>query len=51
MIPEEMAITETGRLLNELIKYNIPVSTIIINQLYQDPTELCDFFLNIFHEN
>jgi len=43
MISEEMAITETGRLLNELVKYNIPVSTIIINQLYQDPTELCDF--------
>jgi len=43
MISEEMAITETGRLLNQLIKYNIPVSTIIINQLYQDPTELCDF--------
>jgi len=43
MISEEMAITETGRLLNELIKYNIPVSTIVINQLYQDPTELCDF--------
>ena len=43
MISEEMAITETGRLLNELIKYNIPVSTIIINQLFQDPTELCEF--------
>ena len=36
MIPEEMAITETGRLLNELIKNNIPVSNIVINQLYQD---------------
>ncbi|MHA1986150.1 MAG: ArsA family ATPase [Promethearchaeota archaeon] len=43
MISEEMAITETGRLLNELVKYNIPVTTIIINQLYQDPTELCEF--------
>jgi len=43
MIPEEMAILETGRLLNELIKYNIPVSNIIVNQLYQDTTELCDF--------
>jgi arsenite-transporting ATPase len=42
-IPEEMAIAETGRLLNELLKYNIPNSDIIINQLYQDPTELCDF--------
>ncbi|MFX1280323.1 MAG: ArsA family ATPase [Promethearchaeota archaeon] len=43
MIPEEMAITETGRLLNELIKNNIPVSNIVVNQLYQDSTELCDF--------
>ena len=43
MIPEEMAILETGRLLNELMKYNIPVSNIIINQLYQEKTELCDF--------
>ncbi|MFX1316302.1 MAG: ArsA family ATPase [Promethearchaeota archaeon] len=43
MIPEEMAITETGRLLNELVKYNIPVSNIVINQLYQDTSELCNF--------
>jgi arsenite-transporting ATPase len=43
MIPEEMAILETGRLLNELIKYEIPVSTIVVNQLYQDTAELCDF--------
>jgi len=43
MIPEEMAITETGRLLNELIKHNIPVSNIVVNQLYQDTTELCVF--------
>jgi arsenite-transporting ATPase len=43
MIPEEMAIAETGRLLNELIKYQIPVSNIVVNKLYQDTTELCDF--------
>ncbi len=43
MIPEEMAITESGRLLNELIKNNIPVSNIIVNQLYQDPSDLCNF--------
>ncbi|MFX1258655.1 MAG: ArsA family ATPase [Promethearchaeota archaeon] len=43
MIPEEMAIAETGRLLNALLKYNIPVSNIVVNQLYQDITELCDF--------
>ncbi len=43
MIPEEMAISETGRLLNELIKYNIPSSNIVVNQLYLDPKDLCDF--------
>jgi len=43
MIPEEMAISETGRLINELIKYQIPNSNIIVNQLYQDNSELCDF--------
>ncbi|MFX1376506.1 MAG: ArsA family ATPase [Promethearchaeota archaeon] len=43
MIPEEMAITETGRLLNELVKNNIPISNIVVNQLYQDSSELCKF--------
>ena len=43
MIPEEMAISETGRLLNELYKYNIPVSNVVVNNLYQDEVELCDF--------
>lgn len=43
MISEEMAIAETGRLLNQLIKYSIPNSDIVINQLYQDPSELCEF--------
>ena len=43
MIPEEMAISETGRLLNELVKYDIPVSNIVVNQLYQENSELCDF--------
>ena len=43
MISEEMAIAETGRLLNELVKYNIPVSNIVVNQLYEDTRELCDF--------
>ena len=43
MISEEMAIAETGRLLNELVKYNIPVSNIVVNQLYEDTRELCAF--------
>jgi arsenite-transporting ATPase len=43
MIPEEMAITETGRLINELIKYQIPVSDVVVNQLFEETHELCDF--------
>ena len=43
MIPEEMAIAETGRLLNELLKYNIPNTNIVVNQLHQNIAELCDF--------
>lgn len=43
MISEEMAITETGRLINELVRYNIPISNIVVNQLYMDEQELCDF--------
>lgn len=43
MIPEEMAIAETGRLLNELIRYGIPNEIIIVNQLLRDTAELCDF--------
>lgn len=43
MISEEMAIAETGRLINELVKYNIPNSYIVVNQLYQDNSELCEF--------
>ncbi|MFO8019453.1 MAG: TRC40/GET3/ArsA family transport-energizing ATPase [Promethearchaeia archaeon] len=45
MIPEEMAISETGRLINELVKYEIPSSNIVVNKLYKDPKELCDFCL------
>ena len=43
MIPEEMAVSETGRLLNELVKYDIPSTNIVVNQLYPDSEELCDF--------
>lgn len=43
MIPEEMAIAETGRLNNQLLKYEIPSSNIVVNQLFPDTEELCDF--------
>ena len=46
MIPEEMAISETGRLLNELYKYNIPVSNVVVNNLYLDEDDLCDFCIS-----
>lgn len=43
MIPEEMAISETTRLLSELDTNNIPNSNIVINQLYQNTEDLCEF--------
>ncbi len=43
MISEEMAISETGRLINELYKYKIPVSNVVVNNLYKDEDDLCDF--------
>ena len=43
MIPEDMAIAETGRLLNQLIKYNMSVSNMIINQIFPNTEELCNF--------
>ncbi|MBD3196900.1 MAG: AAA family ATPase [Candidatus Lokiarchaeota archaeon] len=43
MIPEEMAVAETGRLLNELIKFDIPVSNIVVNQLFPETEKMCDF--------
>ena len=46
MIPEEMAISETSRLLNELYKFNIPVSNVVVNNLYQDEVDLCDFCIS-----
>jgi arsenite-transporting ATPase len=46
MIPEEMAISETGRLLNELYKYNIPVSNVVVNNLYPDEDDLCEFCIS-----
>jgi arsenite-transporting ATPase len=43
MIAEEMALLETERLIIELENYHIPNSNIIINQLYEDNIELCEF--------
>jgi arsenite-transporting ATPase len=42
MISEEMAIYETERLLSALMEYNIPVSHIIVNQIYPSIPD-CEF--------
>jgi arsenite-transporting ATPase len=42
MIPEEMAIYETERLLSALLEYNIPSSHIIVNQIFPVIPD-CDF--------
>lgn len=40
MVPEELSVLETERLLDQLAAYDIPVETIVVNRLMQDPAEI-----------
>jgi arsenite-transporting ATPase len=42
MVPEEMSVLESERLLNQLEAYDIPVGTIVVNRVLQDPNEVAD---------
>lgn len=42
MVPEEMSILESERLLDQLDAFEIPVGTIVVNRIMQDPAELVD---------
>lgn len=42
MVPEEMSIRETERLLDRLDAYDIPVGTIVVNRVIQDLAEVAD---------
>lgn len=42
MVPEELSVLESERLLAQLGEAQIPVSTIVVNRVMQDPAELID---------
>jgi len=43
MVPEELSVAESERLLDRLEAFGIPVGTVVVNRIMQDPTEVADF--------
>lgn len=42
MVPEELSVLESERLLNRLASFDIPVGTVVVNRVMQDATEVAD---------
>jgi arsenite-transporting ATPase len=42
MVPEELSVRESERLLDRLDAFDIPVGTIVVNRVMQDPREVAD---------
>jgi arsenite-transporting ATPase len=42
MVPEELSVRESERLLDRLAEFGVPVGTIVVNRVMQDPAELTD---------
>jgi len=42
MVPEELSVLESERLLDRLAEFGIPAGTVVVNRVLQDPTEVAD---------
>jgi len=42
MVPEELSVRESERLLGRLDAFDIPVGTVVVNRVMQDPGEVAD---------
>ena len=42
MVPEELSVRESERLLDRLETFEIPVGTVVVNRVMQDPAEVAD---------
>ena len=42
MVPEELSVLESERLLTRLEAFDIPVGTVVVNRIMQEPTEVAD---------
>jgi arsenite-transporting ATPase len=42
MVPEELSVKESERLLDRLGEFGVPVGTVVVNRVMQDPSEVAD---------
>jgi arsenite-transporting ATPase len=42
MVPEELSVVESQRMLGQLEEFGIPVGTVVVNRVMQDLTEIAD---------
>jgi arsenite-transporting ATPase len=42
MVPEELSVRESERLLDRLAEFGVPVGTVVVNRVMQDPSEVAD---------
>ena len=47
MVPETMSVVESERLLGQLAEFEIPVSTVVVNRVMQDPSEVLGYDVDI----
>jgi arsenite-transporting ATPase len=48
MVPEEMSVLESQRLVDRLRGFEIPVGTVVVNRVMQDPAEMTDVDPDLF---
>ena len=42
MVPEEMSVVESERLVERLAEFEMPVNTLVVNRVMEDPAEVAD---------
>jgi arsenite-transporting ATPase len=42
LVPEELSVRESERLLDRLAEFGVPVGTVVVNRVMQDPSEVTD---------
>jgi arsenite-activated ATPase ArsA len=47
MVPETLSVVESERLLGQLGEFGIPVSTVVVNRVMQDPSEVLGYEVDI----
>jgi arsenite-transporting ATPase len=48
MVPEELSVLESERMLERLDAFDIPVGTVVVNRVMQEPSEVADLDPDLF---